>query len=179
MTLFLTRFREYRSQKLAPLGKFFLSIGLTANKMTLLSFLSGIIAVYFLFSNYLLFVIFTLLHLIADSLDGVIARVSRETIFGKYADLITDNSITLLLLLKIGWHTQDYYAYIIAGLFVLVLCIYLASKCTAPILFTRTVSLFLLILPILHIEVLAYLVVGVAAVYSLALQLQFYVRKII
>ena len=178
MKRFSSKFREYRSQKLSPLGRFLLSLGITANRMTLLSVLFGLSAVYFLFTDHLFFVIFAVLHLIADGLDGVIARLSTETRFGRYADSLTDNSITLLVLLKIGWSFQDYYAYIIAGLFLLAYLVHIISRFNAPMLFMRTILLLLLMLPLHSIEVLAYLVVGVAAVYSLTLQMQYYVRMI-
>ena len=71
--------------------------------MTALSLLCGLAAVYFLFQHYLLFLLFGLLHLLADALDGVIASITRETALGKYFDYGTDNLIALLLVLKIGY----------------------------------------------------------------------------
>lgn len=171
---FLRYFRGFRDRRLLKFGQFFLKIGITANRMTFLSLTFGLTAIYFLFTNNLYFVLFAMLHLLLDALDGVIARASKETKFGRYFDYLSDRSITLLALLKIGWFLGDYYAYVITGLFILAQAIYLISRMQAPILFTRTIVLITLIF---NFSALAYLIVGVAAVYSLARQLQWFTVK--
>ncbi|MBI4983203.1 CDP-alcohol phosphatidyltransferase family protein [Candidatus Woesearchaeota archaeon] len=178
---FLRWGQEYRTRKFSRVGKFFLKIGISANLMTTISLVFGLLAVYFLFSNHFLFALFVLLHLIADALDGVIARVSIPSKFGEYYDHIGDGLITLLALIKIGWFTQEYFVYIISGLFSLAQGIYFLSKCKAPVLFTRTITLLLLVLYLPAVIPLTsslisitYLANGVVAVYSLARQLQYY-----
>ncbi|MBI2669228.1 CDP-alcohol phosphatidyltransferase family protein [Candidatus Woesearchaeota archaeon] len=179
---FIDTFRDYRSEKFENVGKFFLRAGITANNATTLSFLFGLFAVYYLFQNHLLFVIFVLLHLLTDALDGVIARAASPTTFGKYLDYATDQLIHLLTIVKIGFYLDDYYAFIIAGLLILAQLVYILSKCTAPVLFLRTVTLLLLSLNIptlsfLQLPTIAYLATGVTAAYSLMLQVQFYMKK--
>ena len=184
MTSTIERFRDYRSTHFSFLGTFFLRRGLSANRMTFLGSLFGIGAVYFLFQNYFLFLLFALFHLLADGLDGIIARVSKPTRFGLYFDYLSDGLIAVLILIKIGWFISDYYAYIVAALAVLAQVIHVQSKMKAPVLFTRTLTLVLvaLYLPALipittYILPLTYLTTGVASLYSLARQLQWYISK--
>ncbi len=175
----ITRFREYKSAKFSGMGKRLLGLGLTADRMTFLSLLFGIGAVYYLFANYILFVIFAVLHLGADAMDGVIARVAGTTGFGKKFDFAVDQLIVILVMVKLGWFLQDYYAYVAAGLYLLANVMYYVSDFTLPILFTRTVTLVLMGVWFLPIKIIiftipeaTYITTGVASVYSLARQLQ-------
>lgn len=175
----IVQFREYRQKTLHPAAEFFKRIGVTANIITFLSLLCGIAAVYFMFHDYILFLLFGSLHLIADSLDGVIARLSTPTHYGKYLDWASDQLVTILLVIKIGYFLDDYYAYIVAGLYLLAQIDYLLSRLNAPILFGRSASLIALFLyvPTLikvtsYLPVLVYLFIGIISVYSLARQLQ-------
>ncbi|HLC70933.1 MAG TPA: CDP-alcohol phosphatidyltransferase family protein [Candidatus Nanoarchaeia archaeon] len=180
----IVQFRTYRRSSLRPPGQFLAKIGITPNIMTALSLLCGLAAVYFLFQHYLLFLLFGLLHLLADALDGVIASITRETALGKYFDYGTDNLIALLLVLKIGYFLHDYYAYLVAGLYLLAQLVFLFSKLSAPVLFGRSVSLIALFfyIPVVVsltsiLPVLVYLFMGVIAVYSLARQLQWFLMR--
>lgn len=170
---FIEDFRNYRSRVLAPVGKSCSKLGITANMMTTFSFLFGLAAVYFVFSQYTLFILFAILHLGADVLDGVIARETKPTLFGKWYDWLVDQLLTVLFIIKIGFHIHDSYAYIAAALYALVQLIYFLSNGKAPILFTRTLTLLLLAIPFSSFPVLAYMVTGVAAMYTLALQIQY------
>src|SRR3989344_7802819 len=134
------KFRAYRSKKLERIAQPLVKAGLAANHLTFLSLLSGIATIYYLFSGYYLFALFALLHLFFDGLDGVVARITKPTLFGKYFDLISDSAVTFLILLKAGFYLQEFYAYIAAGLFLLALLIHLGSKLQAPMLFLRTAS---------------------------------------
>lgn len=178
----MEKFRVYRSNKFSGLGKFFLKLGISANLMTGFSFLSGLLAVFFLFSNYNLFVLFAFLHLLADGLDGVIARVSKITTFGKYFDQITDGIVGLLILVKIGMYTGDYLGYLVAGLYLLAQGVFFLSHGKAPVLFTRTLSVILValylpgIIPFTEYALILILLInGVATLYSLARQLQWFI----
>lgn len=178
----MNRFREFRSKRLSKVGKFFLRIKVTANIMTGFSFLCGILAAVFLFQNYSLFLLFAALHLLADGLDGVIARVSKPTIWGNYFDHISDGLVAFFILIKIGLQTQDYLALIVSGLYFLYQIIYFLSRCQAPALFTRTITLILLalylpgIIPVsVHLLLITILVNGVVSLYSLARQLQYFI----
>ena len=180
----LERFRQYRSKNLVSLARFLLRCGLTANIMTFLSLLTGITAVYFLFETYYLFLLFAALHLFADSLDGVLARQSTPTVGGKWFDFITDGVITLFLLVKIAWFVNDYSLYLLAGLYLLSQISYAFSQFQAPILFTRTLTIILCALaipPLLAKTLLPLTIIslssGVAALYSLTRQLQWFMKR--
>lgn len=170
---YLEKGRQYRSRKLLPLAQVLLRLHISANIMTFISLAFGLLAVYFLFQNHLIFSIMAILHLIADGLDGVLARETKPTKFGKYFDIVTDDTITLILLLKIGL-IIDYYALLIAALYFITQTIYIVSRTTFPILLART--LFIIVL-IVKLPVLAYLVIGFTSFYSMARQLQWFVKK--
>lgn len=185
-TKVMADFREYRNKKFSNIGKFFLKMGISANLMTGISFLLGLGAVYFLFTNYWLFLILGILHLLADGLDGVIARASQETKLGKHLDHFSDRIIELLLLIKIYLYLQDYYVLIVIALFILAQTIYFLSKYTSYILFTRMTLLIILSFNFLNntylnilfnIPTIAYLVTGIAALYSLVRQGEEYFLK--
>ena len=176
--------RGRRDRKLAGIAQFLLDKGISAMSMTAISLLAGLVAAYFLFQNHLYFVLLALLYLAADALDGVMARQSKKTELGKYLDYGTDRLVTLLLILKIGWFLSDYYAFLAAGLLVLVNIIYIISRFTAPIIFTRTITVLLLMgyLPNLigvtaYFPTLGYMVTGVVSMYSLARQVQWQIYR--
>jgi len=185
-TRFMENFREWRQKTFSGLGPFFLKLGITANMMTFMALLFGLAAVYLLFENNLLFILFALLHLLADGIDGIIARTATPTVFGSYFDHIADQSITVLVIVKIGWFLQDYFAYVAAFLFLFTQAIHFISKRKTPVLFTRTLTLLMLlfyvpsVVPITtSLPTLAYLITGVVSVYSLARQLQYYAQFIL
>ena len=176
----VNKFRDYKNKEFPRTGKFFLNLGISANMMTLFSLLAGLAAVHFLFSNHLLFVILAAVHLIADGLDGLIAKASQPTKFGQYFDLISDRIIAFLILLKAAMYLQDYYFLIIFALYVLTQSIHFFSRLESPVVFIRTgtiigAAIYVLYGPLLLI---GYLVAGVFIVYSLALQLQWFVKRI-
>jgi len=178
----INNFRKYKSKRFEPLANFLIKIGLTANIMTTLSLMSGLIAVYFLFNNYLYFIIVGILHLFFDAFDGVLARKTKETKFGKNYDYVTDNFIAILLLIKLGWYLNDIYPYIIAGLYTLAILIYLIRNYSC--FFIRTTSFIVLAVALFpgfpfekELLVIGYLVGGIVTVYSLATQLQHFLKK--
>lgn len=170
----MRRWQHWRSKQFAFLGRFFLKSGITANRMTFFSFIFGLASVYFLFLNHTYFIILAALHLLADGLDGIIARVSAPTQKGMYADTISDQLIHWLIIIKIGFFYKDYYVLIIAALLFLAQAIYLTSKLTAPFLPARTLTLLLVAI---SVPTIAYLTSGIAAAYSLARQLQWIMEK--
>ena len=182
---FIHRFQEYRSRHGERFGKKLLSVGISANLLTFFSLVTGLLAVYWLFSHYALFVLLALLHLLFDSLDGVVARISGASSFGKYFDQGSDSFVTVLVLFKVGWYLQDFYAYVIAAWFFLAVIIYFLSRGKAPIIFMRTVAVLILIVVAYpgfpfqkEILTAGYLVAGIVAIFSLARQLQWGVERI-
>jgi len=181
---YLEQWRKFRSTKFGFVGIFFSKLRVTANTMTFISLIFGILAVYFLFQNYYFFVLFALLHLLVDGLDGTIARATTETNFGKYFDHAVDSLVVFLILIKIGFVFSDYYPFLVVGLFFMAQLAYFSSKLTAPIMMTRTISLILLLLYIPElltftefIPVLVYLLAGMTSLFSLARQLQWWMQK--
>jgi phosphatidylglycerophosphate synthase len=169
------KFRHFRSRKFSSRGRFFLKIGITANLMTALSLICGILAAYFVFQDYWLFILFAALHYLADGLDGMIARAARPTLRGKYFDYFSDRTVKFLLLLRIWQYLNyDYFVLIVLILYLVAQTIYVYSGFTYPILFTRSFTLLFLAL---NWPTIAYLVTGVAALYSLALQLKKYLEE--
>jgi len=170
----MTFVRVFRSKHLSGLGRFFLRIGISANLMTFIALICGIISAYYLFDNYYLFLIFGSLHIIGDGLDGVIARVSKETKFGHYLDYLSDRLYSLLLLIKISWYLNDYYVYIVIGIFALSHIINLLSDLKLPVFYSRT-TMFIILL--FSWPVLAYLIAGVVSLYSLTLQFKEFLTR--
>ena len=173
------RFSLFKSRNGNKVGKFFLNFGISANMMTVFALIVGIVAVYFLFNNHLLFVILGMVHLLADGLDGLIAKASQPTKFGQYFDLISDRTIAFLILLKVALHLQDYYFFIILGLYVLTQLVYFFTRLEAPVVFIRTATMIGMTIYVLYepLLIIGYLIAGVFIVYSLALQLQWFVKK--
>lgn len=170
----LTKSRSYRSEKLLGIASVFIRLGLTANAMTLISFLLGLGAVYFLDLDHFWFVVLAALHLAVDGVDGVIARATKSTVFGKYFDHVSDQLIGILLLLKIAWLTQDYFVYIVVVLVFLSQLVYTISKLQSPAFFSRTILLLLLMI---KQATLGFLAAGIIAVYTLASQLAWVLRR--
>lgn len=178
------RVRSWKSKHLKPAAQFLLKFGINAQLLTTFSLISGLTAVYFLFNNYYLFVLFAGLHLLFDSLDGLVAREAGETIFGKYFDFVTDNVVSILILIKLGWYLNDYFVYLVAILFFIGLLVHFWSRLEAPMLFIRTVAIIVLIVATfpnfpyqLFLLTLGYLVAGSTTVFSLAKQLQWLMKK--
>jgi len=181
---FINDFRKYRSRKLSGVGRNLRYLGITANLLTFLSLISGLLAIYYLFSNYSLFVIFTLLHLLFDSFDGVVARISKTTKFGKYFDIGSDSLITLLAIIKTGWFLQDYYYYFVGGLFFIALAIHFRSKLIAPIIFLRTPTFLILMVASSRqflytrtLFIVGLTAAGIVSLYSLAKQVEWLVKR--
>src|SRR3989338_3460104 len=93
---FIANFQQYRSKHLDSLARTLLRAGISANMLTLCSLTAGVLAVYWLFLNHWLFVLLALLHLLFDGFDGIVARISGASHFGKYFDQGSDSLVTIL-----------------------------------------------------------------------------------
>lgn len=169
------KLRQWRSQKFNPIGKFFLKLKISANLMTFFALILGLLAVYFLFQNHLLFIIFAVLHVLADAADGLIARLTKPTKFGKYLDFFTDRLIEYLLILKLYLFLNDYYVILILALLIISHLVHLFSHFQYPAYFMRTGAIIVLtfypLFPHLYLT-LGYLLVGILALHALLLQLK-------
>lgn len=84
-----------------PVIKLTAKTGLRPNFFTLTSFISGLLSIYFLFNNNLLFAIFSVIAIIFDTVDGNLARYLKvESKLGFYLDQGNDRTINFLLFLK-------------------------------------------------------------------------------
>ncbi|MBS3116932.1 CDP-alcohol phosphatidyltransferase family protein [Candidatus Woesearchaeota archaeon] len=182
-TKIVNNIQEWRSRKLEKSAHFLLNIGISANVLTFFALLCGLLAVYFLFNNTFLFLLFALLHLLADAFDGVIARLTTTTSLGKFFDhILSDGLVTILPIIKMGFFLNDLYAYLAAGLFALALLFYALSQYQAPIWFMRlyvVMGIFIILLfpSLKFLFIVLYLSVAVAGAYSLARQLQWFLQK--
>src|SRR3989344_828111 len=128
--------RKFRSERLAALVKHLIRIGMTANHLTLLSLISGLTAVWFLFTDHLLFVVFGVAHLLFDLFDGVLARATKPTAFGAYFDTVADNGLVVLLLARLYFVLGNEFSTAAAVLYAVHIVIYLILR--GPVLFVRT-----------------------------------------
>jgi len=182
MDNFYNRWQDYRSKKLAFLAELLLKLKISANIMTFFSLLFGVLAVYFLFQNYYLFLLFTFLHLFADSLDGVLARKTKVTKFGEYSDYFVDRLMELLLLLKIAYayYLQDYFPLLVLAFFLFTQTVYLFSRFQAPITFARTLMFIVLLFSPINLflfSTLAYLLAGIFYLFAFSQQIGGFVKK--
>jgi len=178
----IEKFQEYRSKKLLKFGKKLVSLGITANFLTFLSLVTGLLAIYYLFNNYWYFLLFAILHLFFDASDGVVARINQPTVFGKYFDLIIDNLVAALALFKTGWFLSDIYPQIISVLYIIMIIIYFKSGLKTPIIFIRTAVLIVLAIALVipftgELLIIGYLVGGATTIFSLARQLQWFLGR--
>lgn len=76
---------------LNALGKRLVLLGFTANIMTLMGFLFGLMAISsIIFHQYTLAAAFIVINRLMDGLDGAIARQSKATDFGGFLDIVCD-----------------------------------------------------------------------------------------
>lgn len=80
-------------------------IGITPNMVSFFGFLCALFAVYFLFNNHFLFIIFYLLNFLSDFVDGTLARISKiNNPKGPYIDAGIDAAFGIMLLIKAFFH---------------------------------------------------------------------------
>ena len=82
---------ECINQKINETGKKLANHGVSANFVTVISFVLGMVAVNFLaLQNYFWALVFILLNRLGDALDGAIAKVKGKTDFGVFIDACLD-----------------------------------------------------------------------------------------
>ena len=99
----------YFNRKLsAPLSRLFLKLGLSANVVTILSIVIGLLgAAAFATGTYVLGIVGALLFqlsAVVDCCDGEIARLTlTESAFGRQLDLYGDNAVHMAIFAALGW----------------------------------------------------------------------------
>ena len=178
------KFQSFKDRNLSKIGKAFLCLGISANTMTSISLILGCLSVYFLFVDYWTFFILAILHLLADGIDGIIARVSKITVFGDYFDYASDRLVVILVYISLYGIIKDYLILVILFFYLLNQAIYVASNKTYPIIYYRSIGLLLMAFyPLIHLTYLTqyltfcYLLGGAVTMFSLALQLKYYVEN--
>lgn len=99
--------KSLKNKLLLPVATFLnKNLKLSSNQITLLSFISGIVAILNLYENHLIFIIFIVLSVIFDIFDGTVSKIENKQgellKRGVLLDDLSDRSIILLLLLKIA-----------------------------------------------------------------------------
>lgn len=175
--------QEIRDKLFKPVSKQLIKLNITPNYITTFSLLVGLSANYFLFENNIMFIILILLHLYADSLDGVIARTTNNwTKFGKHYDFITDRIISLAILIKISLFLQDYFVYLITTLFVITQITHYISDYRSPVIFQRTFLTISTIISLINLNYLVpvtFFISGILTIYSLMLQINWFIIKFV
>lgn len=120
-----------------PFIKIIAKTGISPNVFTLLSFLFGIASVYFLFKNQVGFIVFSLLAILFDVIDGQLARyLKKESKIGFYLDHGNDRLVNFLMLLKYNVVFGAYW--IVLPLYIIHYFLFFVFK-TKNVIYTRTV----------------------------------------
>ena len=106
--------KSLKNKLLSPVATFLhKTLKLSSNQITLLSFISGIVAVLNLYENHLIFALFIVLSVIFDMFDGTVSIIenkqSEALKTGVLLDDLSDRSIILFLLLKIALYKSITY----------------------------------------------------------------------
>ncbi len=172
--------RELRSKYLGKLVEPLNKIGITGDHLTILSFICGLIAVWFLFRNNFYFVLFGILHIFLDAFDGVLARTEKPTKHGAYMDTISDNLLVVIIFVKsffvldVNLIASEHLVFVlVAALYAVQLLLYLYSRLKAPALFTRTLIFILYFFGLYYFGVL---LVGMIVFVGLWMQVLYFLK---
>jgi len=167
--------RKQRTKFLLPIGKFLLKLKIRAVYLTIVAFLVGVAAVYFLFRNQMFFFLLGVLHLFLDGLDGVVARASNsDSRLGAHIDNISDRLILVLVLVKSYFYFNDYFILVVLGLYVLHHLIYALSDLKGKVSYSRFLTM---VIYFLGFYTLGFFAVGILSLYGLSLQFNSWVKK--
>ncbi len=99
-----TRIKDFKNEKLHAFTGRLHKKGITANMVSALSLLLGLIAAYFVFKNSLIYAIFIVLATVLDMLDGALskhqAQAKRSAFPGWLIDFFCDRTIFLAILIS-------------------------------------------------------------------------------
>ncbi len=89
--MFDNKINNYLSPLLVRIAIFFHRLEISANFVTLLGFISGLICFFLIAnSNFMLSLVFLFINRFFDGLDGAVARLSRPNDLGGFYDIISD-----------------------------------------------------------------------------------------
>ncbi|MFA5013697.1 MAG: CDP-alcohol phosphatidyltransferase family protein [Candidatus Paceibacterota bacterium] len=107
--MFSDELRKLFSNITTGAGKFIGSLGISANFVTFLVLITGIIAAYYIYMGvFYLAIIFVLVSGILDGLDGAVAKaMKKETKFGGLFDSTTDKLTEILIYIALGLYNPQ------------------------------------------------------------------------
>jgi phosphatidylglycerophosphate synthase len=166
--------RQWRMSWLGPVVRPLKRIGVKPNHLTLLSLISGLVTIWFAFERHGLFIVFGLLHMFLDSIDGVLAREMNATEFGAYFDSVVDNLVVVLLLGKAFFVFGGVFFGVVAIVYVIHQLVYLLSGMRAQAVFGRTVFLILYFFGLYDIGAIY---IAVITAYGFGMQACYFLKK--
>ena len=89
--MFYAQLRPLIDRLLNPIGRGLVTLGVTANQVTIIGAAFGLIAAGFVAASlFYLALWFVIANRVIDGLDGAVARASRSSDFGGYLDIVSD-----------------------------------------------------------------------------------------
>ncbi len=89
----IENFKNGRTKWLNPLARFIASMGITANMVSITGFFMIFVFVYFIKRNPIAAIVFLLLHVLTDGIDGPVARVTKKAgNKGAFLDILCDHT---------------------------------------------------------------------------------------
>ena len=100
--------RSLTSGATNKIGKTIGGLGITANSVTFLVLVFGIIAAYFIYKcSFMLAILFFLISGLMDGIDGAVAKaMKKETKFGGLLDSTTDKFTEILVYIALGMYNS-------------------------------------------------------------------------
>ena len=84
-------FNNFLNPLLFHIAEIIIKLKISANFVTLLSFLSGLVCFcYIIDSNFMLALIFFFFNRLVDGLDGAVARINGQSDLGAFYDIVSD-----------------------------------------------------------------------------------------
>jgi phosphatidylglycerophosphate synthase len=113
----LKRIKFFLDKLARPLMLFLHNIGVRPIHLTFLSFISGVIGSFFMFTNWLYAIVFLTLWFLLDVVDGMLARTAKtEGEFGAKIDFLVDRVVLVLILCRYYEFRQDSKLAVVSGL---------------------------------------------------------------
>jgi len=101
---YYNKIRDWRDDVLMPMARFFNRIGVSANQLSFFGLLILAGFVYYVLSYPYLAVVFLILHLLIDGVDGTVARVNKQDdMSGSVVDTVVDHTGIFIVVLTLGF----------------------------------------------------------------------------
>ena len=174
---FLHQWRSGTTQALLPFTTLLLRLRIPANALTVAAIIMGIMSAVF-FENHSLFILFILLHLAFDILDGSLARRQGSTLLGRWLDYCGDSSLVIILGIRAFFSpvfTEHSALLSMTLLFYLVHhLIFIMGRMRSPIMYGRSWLVFFFVFKLYLIGIGAVLILSTI---GLVLQIFYFAGK--